>query len=103
MPRVIFEGNALGPSVSVDVAAGGPLVDVCDAAGAPVAFSCRAASCAICRIEVAAGGDRLEPPGEDELALLRTLQVPPTQRLACQAVARAGPGLIRLRGIVEGT
>ena len=102
MPRVVFEGNALGPTVSADAADGGPLLDLCDEARAPVAFSCRAASCAICRVEVTAGWDHLDPPGEGERSLLSTLRAPPTQRLACQAIARAGPGLIRLRAVVDG-
>jgi ferredoxin len=101
MPTVVFEGNALGSTMSVDAADGGPLVDVCDEASAPVLFSCRAASCAICRVEVTSGHDHLEPPGDDELSLLRLVQAPPTQRLACQAVARAGPGLIRLRLVAK--
>jgi ferredoxin len=102
MPTVSFEGNAIAPAISVDAEGGGPLVDLCDSAGAPVALSCRSASCAVCRVEVLAGRELLEPPRDDEAALLQLFDAPPSQRLACQAVVRSGPGLLRLRGVVDG-
>lgn len=98
MPTVVFEATALGPAVSAD-AVGGRLVDVCDDARAPVAFSCRAASCGVCRVEVLEGQQHLEPPAEDELALLDRLGAPPRQRLACQVILRSSAGLIRLRAV----
>jgi ferredoxin len=73
------------------------LLDVCDAAHAPVAFSCRGATCATCRVIVLEGADLLEPPDDAERALLAGLSSPPETRLACQAVVRAGEGLLRLR------
>lgn len=97
MPAVTFEASELGPSVTVEVDARARLIDLCDDARAPVAFSCRAASCGTCRVEVLAGADLLEPPGEDERDLLQLLYAPKGQRLACQAAVRAGPGLVRLR------
>ncbi|WP_437673353.1 2Fe-2S iron-sulfur cluster-binding protein [Sorangium sp. So ce131] len=98
MPTVVFEASALGPAVSAE-APGGRLIDVCDDARAPVASSCRAARCAACRVEVVEGAQHLEPPLEDERELLERLGAPPRHRLACQAVLRAGPGLIRVRGV----
>jgi ferredoxin len=82
------------------ISASGPLVDVCDEARSPVLFSCRAGTCGTCRVEVLAGGDWLEPPTLHEADGLRRLadpDAPLPQRLACQAVVRAGPGLVRLR------
>ncbi len=40
--------------------------------------------CSTCRIHVDAGGDRLPPPHEDELRVLRRISAPPAVRLACQ-------------------
>jgi ferredoxin len=79
----------------------GRLIDLCDEARAPVEFSCRAANCRTCRVEVLAGADLLDPPGEDELAVLASApsRAGAVQRLACQASVRPGPGLLRLRWI----
>jgi ferredoxin len=84
-----------GPAVRVVSA--GPLVDVCDEAHAPIELSCRAANCGICRVDVLAGAELMEPAGADERAVLERFAAAPGQRLACQAVVRAGPGLLRLR------
>ena len=97
MPTFEFLSSPLGPAVRAEAA--GRLIDVCDDARAPVAFSCRSASCGTCRVEVLAGADLLEPPGPDELETLRLLGAPLGERLACQATARPGPGLIRLRWV----
>jgi ferredoxin len=99
MPILLFEGNALGPAVSVDAHEGGRLIDVCDDVSAPVAFSCRSASCATCRVDVISGHDLLEPAAQHECDVLSLFAAPASQRLACQAVARSGPGLIRLRWV----
>jgi ferredoxin len=48
---------------------------------------------------VLAGADRLYPPRADEAEVLRLFAAAPGQRLACQAVLRAGPGLVRLRWV----
>jgi len=97
MPRIEFAANEFGPAVAVDLPDGGALVDVCDDAHAPVPFSCRSASCGTCRVEVLAGAALLEPPKRDELEVLDIFTAAPTHRLACQAVVRAGPGLVVLR------
>lgn len=73
------------------------MIDACDAARSPVQFSCRSASCATCRVEVLAGAELLDPPGEDELEVLELLGVKGSHRLACQAVIRPGEGLVTLR------
>lgn len=99
MPTFEFSGNELGPAAMADIEAGGPLIDVCDQARAPVLFSCRSASCGTCRVDVLEGADLLAPPGRDELDVLEIFASPRTHRLACQAVARPGPGLIRLRWV----
>jgi ferredoxin len=107
MPTFSFDGNEIGPPVLMDVEEGGRLLDICDEAGAPVLFSCRSASCGTCRVEVLEGGDLLEPPKRDELEVLQVFapigsETPPrAQRLACQAVARPGSGLIRLRWVSD--
>jgi ferredoxin len=93
MPTIAILASPAGPAMEVE--GDGPLIDLCDEARAPVAFSCRAASCGTCRVEVLAGAGLLEPPGRDEIPLLAS----PAQRLACQAVVRPGPGLVRLRWI----
>jgi ferredoxin len=92
MPIFAFEGNEIGPAVSMDVEEGGPLVDICDEAFAPVVFSCRSASCGTCRVEVIEGASLLEPP-------LEIFASPPTHRLACQVVARSGVGRVHLRWV----
>jgi ferredoxin len=98
VPTVELLASAIGPAVTVE-AAGGRLLDVCDEAHAPVEVSCRSASCGVCRVEVLAGADRLDPPRADEAEVLRLFAAAPGQRLACQAVLRAGPGLVRLRWV----
>ncbi|EYF04419.1 2Fe-2S iron-sulfur cluster-binding protein [Chondromyces apiculatus] len=97
MPTIAFEASTLGPAMSVD--ADGPLVDICDNACAPVDFSCRSATCATCQVKILAGAEYLEPPGSDEKDMLSLLGAPKSDRLACQAVVRRGPGLIKLRWV----
>jgi ferredoxin len=97
MPTIEIVASAAGPAVRVDAA--GPLLDVCDDARAPVEFSCRGASCGTCRVDVLAGAELLEPPGADELEVLRLAGATRQQRLACQAVVRAGRGTVRLRWV----
>jgi ferredoxin len=102
MPTLVFDGNELGPPISAEAPDGGRLLDVCDDVRAPVAFSCRGASCGTCRVQVIAGADLLAPPALDErevLALFDAPPAPPSHRLACQAILRPGPGLIRLRWV----
>jgi ferredoxin len=105
MPTFLFDGNEIGPPVSMEAEEGGPLLDICDEAGAAVLFSCRSASCGTCRVEVLEGADRLEPPKQDENEVLEMftpmspLPGRPVTRLACQAVARPGPGVIHLRWV----
>jgi ferredoxin len=100
MPTIEFLAGFVGPAVTTE--GDGPLVDICDEVRAPVAFACRAATCGTCRVEVFEGAGLLEPPEEDEIALLDEEGAPEDQRLACQAVVRAGPGLLRLRWVEEG-
>ena len=100
VPTIEFLGGFIGPAVTAE--GEGPLADICDASRAPVGFSCRSASCGFCRVEVLDGADRLEPPDEDEGALLDELDAPAEHRLACQAVVRAGPGLLRVRWVEDG-
>ena len=98
MPIVEFLPTPLGAGVTLLVDEG-RLLDVCDAARAPVAFSCRSASCGVCRVEVVLGADLLEPPGHDEIEVLALFGAAPSERLACQAILRRGPGLVRLRHV----
>ncbi|HTN92338.1 MAG TPA: 2Fe-2S iron-sulfur cluster-binding protein [Sorangium sp.] len=98
MPTIVFEASALGPAVTAEAGAG-RLIDVCDDARAPIVFSCRDARCATCRVEVVEGEQLLDPPARGEVDLLERLGAPPRLRLACQAVLRAGPGLVRLRAV----
>jgi ferredoxin len=96
VPVVELLASPAGSAVRVE--GDGPLVDLCDEARAPVLFSCRGASCGTCRVEVLEGAHLLEPPHPDEVAVLQALAAPcGVHRLACQAVVRAGPGLILLR------
>jgi ferredoxin len=95
MPVIEILESRIGPLVRVP--GSGPLMDLCDEAHAPVDFSCRAASCGTCRVEVLAGGDLLDPPRADEIEVLGAS--PLVHRLACQAVVRPGPGLLRLRWV----
>jgi ferredoxin len=97
MPRIELLQSALGEGVTVD--GDGRLLDLCDAASAPVGFSCRSARCCTCRVDVLAGADLLDPPGADEIAVLRLHASRENQRLACQAVVRPGPGFVRVRWV----
>ncbi|MBK7580666.1 MAG: 2Fe-2S iron-sulfur cluster binding domain-containing protein [Myxococcales bacterium] len=99
MPRVVFEGNAIGREKSLELAGPAELVDICDELLAPVPFSCRSASCGTCQVEIVEGAELLEPPGEVEAELLGILGGPEHNRLACQARVRGGPGLIRLKPV----
>jgi ferredoxin len=111
MPRFVFDGNEVGPPVSMDAEEGGSLLDICDEAGAAVVFSCRSASCGTCRVDVLEGAELLTPPKRDELEVLEIFasssgggdgdpsRAP--RRLACQAVARPGAGLIHLRWVSD--
>ena len=99
MATIEFIGSAIGSPKRVEAPSGGPLVDLCDEHLAPIPFSCRSASCATCQIEVIEGAELLAPPEPDEQELLDLLCGPPTNRLACQAVVRAGPGLLRVKPV----
>jgi 2Fe-2S ferredoxin len=102
VPVVVFESRS-SPTVEVAAPPGARLVDICDASDSPVPFSCRSASCGTCRVVIVEGGDSLEPPGEEEIALLELMgDDPAVLRLACQARLRAqgdagSPGLLRIR------
>ncbi len=97
MPSVVFDGSRSGP-LEVALPEGGRLLDVCDEEGAPVPFSCRSASCGTCRVDVLEGADLLEPPADEELAILDIFGDDPARcRLACQARLRNGSGRLRLR------
>ena len=100
MPTVIFEASHSKP-LEVEAPAGGSLADICDEKNAPVPFSCRSASCGTCCIEIKEGADLLEPPNEEELDILDMLAAPKTQRLACQAQIKAGPGKLRIVPVNE--
>lgn len=95
MPTIEVLQSQHGPAVTLTVE-GGRLLDACDDARAPIAFSCRSASCGTCRVDVLIGADLLEPAGPDELEVLAIFAAAPTERLACQALIRPGPGLLRL-------
>jgi ferredoxin len=95
MPAIDILPNPLGPGVTL-VVDGGRLLDACDEGRAPIAFSCRSASCGVCRVDVLAGAELLEPPGHEELEVLALFGAGPSERLACQAVVKPGPGLLRL-------
>jgi ferredoxin len=95
VPIIELLESAFGAAVTVE--AEGRLLDACDEARAPVAFSCRSANCGTCRVEVLAGADLLEPARADEAEVLALTLALPAERLACQIVVRAGPGLLRLR------
>lgn len=97
MPVIELLESPLGPAVTMT--ADGRLLDACDEARAPLAFSCRSASCGTCLVAVLAGAELLEPPRPDEREVLALADAHPGQRLACQAVVRSGPGLVRLRWV----
>ncbi|MFO0754879.1 MAG: 2Fe-2S iron-sulfur cluster-binding protein [Byssovorax sp.] len=96
MPRVEILQSSLGPAVSADVPEGERLLDLCDRLRAPVSFSCRSATCGTCLVTIHEGQDLLDPPGHDEREVLAIFAAPPAERLACQAVIRPGPGLVRV-------
>lgn len=102
VPKIEFLASLAGSAKEADAPKGGPLLDICDAVLAPIPFSCRSASCATCHVEVLEGGDLLEPPDEPEQDLLDIVGGPAGSRLACQAIVKAGPGLIRLRSLDAG-
>jgi ferredoxin len=102
VPTIVFLASAAGSAKQTDAPDGGPLLDICDEALAPIPFSCRSASCATCHIEVLEGGELLEAPDEAEQDLLDIVGGPQGSRLACQAIVKAGPGLIRIRSLDAG-
>lgn len=102
VPRIAFVASDASPSAWIDVPEGARLVDACDDARAPVELSCRAANCGTCRVEVVEGTALLEPAGPYERELLAREGAGRAHRLACQAVVRGGPGLVRLRWIGAG-
>jgi ferredoxin len=97
VPTIEFLGNGFGATKSVEAPEGGSLVDICDEHFAPIPFSCRSASCGTCHVEVLTGGECFEAPELAEEELLGLLGGRGTSRLACQAVLKAGPGLVRLK------
>jgi ferredoxin len=99
VPRIEFLESALGRAKSVEASEGGPLVDLCDAHYAPIPFSCRSATCGTCHVIVVEGAEHFEPPNDEEAELLRILRGPDESRLACQAVLKSGPGVVRLRSV----
>ena len=102
MPKIEFLASIAGSAKQADAPDGGVLLEICDAALAPIPLSCRSASCATCHIEVLEGGELLEPPEDAEQDLLDIIGGPPNSRLACQAIVKPGPGLIRLRSLDGG-
>jgi ferredoxin len=102
VPRLEFLASPAGSAKTVEAPAGGALVDLCDHHLAPIPFSCRSATCATCQVEIVAGGELLEPPEAAEQDLLDIIGGPSGSRLACQAVVKPGPGLIRLRSVDGG-
>lgn len=97
VPRIEFVESFAGRAKTVEAPEGGPLVDLCDEHFAPVPFSCRSATCGTCHIVVLEGAALLEPPSEVEAELLQILRGPEDTRLACQAVVRAGAGILKIR------
>jgi ferredoxin len=97
LPTIRFE--TVDAAVEVDLPTGGRLVDARDDVRAPVPLSCRSATCGTCLVEVLEGGALLLPPGNAERELLSLLDAGERERLACQAVARGGSGLVRLRAL----
>ena len=102
MPKIEFLASIAGSAKQTDAPDGGVLLEICDDALAPIPFSCRSASCATCHIEVLEGGELLEPPLDAEQDLLDIIGGPANSRLACQAIVKPGPGLIRLRSLDGG-
>ena len=99
MPKIEFLESVFGAAKTVDAPDGGALVDLCDTHYAPIPFSCRSATCGTCHIVVVHGEGHFEPPNEAETELLGILGGPKPSRLACQAVLKAEPGLVRLRSV----
>lgn len=97
MPRIEFLESAAGRAKTIEAPEGGALVDICDVHYAPVPFSCRSATCATCHVLIEQGEELLEPPAPEERELLALIRAPKGTRLACQAVVKAAPGLVRLR------
>jgi len=97
VPTIEFLGNGFGRTKTVEVPEGGALVDIADEHFAPIPFSCRSASCGTCHTEVLSGVELFEKPELAEQELLDLLGGKGTSRLACQAVLKPGPGLVRLR------
>ena len=102
MPKIEFLASPAGKAKTIDVPEGGSLLDLCDHYLAPIPFSCRSATCATCQVEVLEGAELLEPPEVAEQDLLDVVGGPGSSRLACQAMVKAGPGLIRLRSLDAG-
>jgi ferredoxin len=67
----------------------GVLLDQIESAGFAFPFGCREASCGVCRIQVLAGGDLLDPPTISEEDTLARCHDPPNVRLACSARIQA--------------
>ena len=97
VPTIEFLGNGFGATKTVEVPEGGALVDIADEHFAPIPFSCRSASCGTCHTEVLVGAELFEKPELAEQELLDLLGGKGRSRLACQAVLKPGPGLVRLR------
>ncbi len=96
MPVIEILG-AHGPPRRIETS--GPLVDACDEARSPVEFSCRTANCGTCRVLVLEGRELLEPPRADEVEVLALHGSDARHRLACQAIVRVGPGLVRVQWV----
>ena len=91
--------SALGGEKVVEADQGGALVDICDEHYAPIPFSCRSATCGTCHTIVISGIECFEPPNDAEEELLQILRGPGKMRLACQAVLRPGPGIVKLKSV----
>jgi ferredoxin len=101
MATIVFETKK-GPVLTVPLPDGGSLADLCDEKNAPIPFSCRSASCGTCCIEVLEGENQLLAPADEELDVLDALdRKAPKHRLACQAIAKGGQGLLRIRSVDE--
>jgi ferredoxin len=102
VPKIEFLASPAGNAKLVEAPVGGSLLDLCDEHLAPIPFSCRSATCATCQVEILSGAELLEPPEAAEQDLLDIVGGPSSSRLACQAVVKPGPGLIRLRSLDGG-
>lgn len=75
---------------TLEVPAGERLLDVLDESElAALPTACRGATCGACVVQIAAGGELLEPPSAAERRTLSDLGRGPTDRLGCQIVCRA--------------